>query len=258
MCVLWNGNASVGEKKKTHHRSQVTLGTVENGIGWEALNGFCKCHLFLADLSLTVCAQITFELLRSSTNTEKGSAPSCLCLSVLDLGMCEIHPALFTGGDQLGSRSEFSKGSKDLDVDVSGKKLQWVLARELREKNEWRMKKEVKNALIRPLLTASTWTPSTHTLWLCKRLLSAVVALVCACCLGVDHMVYCRTPKGPYCLSFPSVWSCSMCVLQNMPPSAFCLIDGTNRQLETELALRVVCLGEGVSEQSTRSHHAVV
>jgi len=41
--------------------------------------------------------------------------------------------------------------------------------------------------------------------------------------------------------------------------SAFCLIDGTNLswQLETEFSQSVVCPGEGVSKQSSHSHHAV-
>lgn len=91
-----------------------------------------------------------------------------------------------------------------------------------------------------------------------------VCLAVCSRCSSVHMLPWCwshgvlHNSQRTLLFIFPQRWSCSMCVRQNMPPSAFCLIDGTNQQLETALALRVVYLGEGVSEQSSRSHHAVV
>ncbi len=110
-----------------------------------------------------------------------------------------------------------------------------VLAREFQSDSTWeRMKEEVKNALIRSHLMLFTWTPFAHPLaiqtasvWFVLQ--SAVVALVCVCCLGVDHMVYCTTPKGPYCLSFPSVGAVACVYCKTCHHPLFCLIDGIIR-----------------------------
>ncbi len=120
MCVLWNGNASVGVKEKTHHCSQVTLVTVENGIeiGWKALMVLVNVTSFKQIYDWLSMFKSQCELLWSSKDQPRYA-------SVFQSWIWErVNPPYpLTGGDQVGSRSEFPKGRRDLDVDISWKKL---------------------------------------------------------------------------------------------------------------------------------------
>lgn len=118
------------------------------------------------------------------------------------------------GVDQVGSRSEFSKGRRDLYRCLVKETLLGcirVLARELQSDSTWeRLEEEGEEWPNKtPPYTVyldSIRTPSGYANDFCLVCLAA-----CSHCISVRVLpwcwshVYCTTPKGPYCLSFPSV-----------------------------------------------------